>query len=94
MNEKNRAIREHNAKCAAQERAWNAAWENWKNSIFLHSFQEDINGQLSRIFDAVFETIKQVNAELFSDAKSVEQEESSKMNELEQLIARRKDEYR
>ena len=38
MNQKNRAIREHNAKCAAQERAWNAAWENWKNSIFLHSF--------------------------------------------------------
>ena len=94
MNQKNRAIREHNAKCAAQERAWNAAWENWKNSIFLHSFQEDINGQLSRIFDSVFETIKQVNAELFSTAKSVEQEESSKMNELEQLIARRKDEYR
>ena len=94
MNQKNRAIREHNAKCAAQERAWNAAWENWKNSIFLHSFQEDINGQLSRIFDAVFETIKQVNSELFSNAKSVEQEESSKMNELEQLIARRKDEYR
>lgn len=94
MNQKNRAIREHNAKCAAQERAWNAAWENWKNSIFLHSFQEDINGQLSRIFDSVFETIKQVNSELFSASKSVEQEESSKMNELEQLIARRKEEYR
>lgn len=91
---KNQAIIEHNKKCAEQEKAWNEAWQNWQNSIFLHSFQEDINGQLSRIFDSVFECIKQVSSEEFVATKVVEQEESSNINELEQLIARRKDEYR
>ena len=91
---KNAAILEHNKKCAEQEKAWNEAWLNWQNSIFLHSFQEDINGQLSRVFDSVFECIKQVSAAEFTESKAIEQEESSNINELEQLIARRKDEYR
>ena len=90
----NRDAIEHNKKVAKQEKAWADSWQNWQDSIFLHSFQEDINGQLSRIFDAVFETIKQVNKETFQTEHVVEQEESSKMNELEQLISRRKDEYR
>lgn len=84
----------HNRKCEEQERAWNSAWNNWQNTIFLHSFQENINGQISRIYDSVFECIKQVNQELFSDQKSMEQQESQSLNELEQLIARRKDDYR
>lgn len=91
---KNDAVNEHNQKCAEQERAWANAWSNWQNSIFVHSFQEDINGQLSRIYDSVFECIKQVSAEEFAASKVVEQEESSKINELEELIARRKEEYR
>lgn len=88
------AILEHNKKCEEQEKAWNAAWSNWETSIFLHSFQEDINGQLSRVYDSVFECIKQVNSEEFVDTKKTEQEENFNINELEQLIARRKDEYR
>lgn len=88
------ALQAHNQKCAEQERAWADAWNNWEDSIFMHSFQENINGQISRIYDAVFECIKQLNAELFSEKASVEQQESQSMNELEQLIARRKDDYR
>ena len=88
------ALQKHNQKCAAQEIAWNAAWNNWENSIFLHSFQESVNGQISRIYDAVFECIKQLNEEMFSQKASEEQQESQSMNELEQLIARRKDDYR
>lgn len=84
----------HNRKCEEQERAWNNAWNNWQNTIFLHSFQENVNGQISRIYDSVFECIKQVNQELFSNQKSMEQQESQSLNELEQLIARRKDDYR
>lgn len=93
-NMKNKAISEHNKKCAEMEREWAAAWQNWQNSIFLYAFQEDVNGQLSRVFDAVFECIKQVNGEMFAATKVIEEEESSNINELEQLIARRKDEYR
>lgn len=89
-----KAIREHNQKCQEQEKAWNAAWTNWQNSIFLHSFQEDINGHLSRIFDSVFDCIKQVSDEEFKGRVSKEQEDSNNMNELEQLIARRKEDYR
>ena len=88
------ALEKNNRNCAAQEIAWNQAWNNWENSIFVHSFQENVNGQISRIYDAVFECIKQLNEELFSQKESAEQEESQSMNELEQLIARRKDSYR
>lgn len=84
----------HNKKCEEQLRAWNKAWAEWKDSIFVHSFQEDTNGQLSRIFDSVYECIKQVSNEEFASVKSVEQEDTSNINDLEQLIARRKDEYR
>lgn len=85
---------DHNLKCEEQEKVWRDAWDHWQNSIFLHSFQENINGQISRIYDSVFECIKQLNKELFSENISTEQQESKSLNELEQMIARRKDEYR
>lgn len=88
------ALLEHNRNCDRQEIAWSDAWNNWENSIFLHSFQESVNGQISRIYDAAFECVKQINDELFSQQKSVEESESRSMNELEQLISRRKDNYR
>lgn len=88
------ALRKHNKKCDEQERKWDAAWSNWENSIFLHSFQENVNGQISRIYDAVFECIKQLNGELFSQQECSEDNESRSMNELEELINRRKEVYR
>lgn len=87
-------LQRHNSKCAQQEKAWTAAWDNWEDSIFLHSFQENINGQISRIYDAVFECIKQLNEEMFAQKAPAEQQESRSMNEMEQQIARRKDDYR
>lgn len=87
-------LQAHNKKCQEQEKAWNKAWNNWEESIFLHSFQENINGQISRIYDSVYECIKQLNQELFAQQAAGEQQESQSMNELEQMIARRKDDYR
>lgn len=88
-------IKKYNLECMKQEAAWNAAWVNWQNTIFLHAFQEDINGHLSRIFDSVSACIKQISQEEFKDAvASVEEDTSANMNELEQLINRRKAEYR
>lgn len=92
--EKLKELKRHNAACAKQEKAWTQAWDNWENSIFLHSFQESTNGQISRIYDAAFECIKQLNEELFAKQASEEQQESQSMNELEQMIARRRDDYR
>lgn len=86
-------LRQHNRKCAEQEEAWNTAWDNWQQNIFTHSFQEDINGEISRIFDSVFDCIQQLNNALFKGQASTQQDAQS-MNELEQLISRRKDEYR
>ena len=60
----------------------------------IHSFQENVNGQISRIYDAVFECIKQLNGELFTQQESAVDEESQTMNELEELINRRKATYR
>lgn len=87
------SIEAHNKKCAEQREKWETAWENWSNSIFVHSFQEDINGQLSRIFEAVYECIKQVSNETLKVQPVDVQEDNHNMNELEQLIARRKSDY-
>ena len=88
-----RSIEEHNKRCAEQKKKWEEAWENWSNSIFVHSFQEDINGHLSRIFEAVYECIKQVSNETLKVQPVDVQEDNHNMNELEQLIARRKADY-
>ncbi|MGN1277566.1 MAG: zinc-ribbon domain-containing protein [Floccifex sp.] len=85
---------DHNKKCDEQRKKWNKAWEDWENSVFLHSFQEEVNGQVSRIYDSVFASIKQVSDELFNTNKTNEETEVMKMNELEQMINRRKDEYK
>ncbi len=86
-------IREYNAKCAAQLKAWNQAWDDWEETSFRYSFQETTNGELSRIFESVKGCIKQVNKEIFGEKKAVE-EEKTNMNELEQMIARRRDDLR
>ena len=65
-----------------------------ETEVFIHSFQESTHGQVTRIYQAVFESIKQVNTELFSNAIPVDEREETKMGELEQQIARRKKSYR
>lgn len=87
-------IFEYNKKCDEQVKLWNEAWDNWKKSIFLHSFQEDINGQLSRIFDSVYSSINQLNDEKFKDKKVLDVQDASGMNEMEELISRKREEYR
>lgn len=91
---KNKSILEYNKKCEEMEKAWEDAWINWQESIFIHSFQEDINGQVSRIYDSVFECVKQVNDGLFNAKEVVEVSESTSINDLESIIERRKQEYR
>ena len=90
----NQSVIDYNRKCERMEKEWEEAWSNWQDRIFIHSFQEDINGQVSRIYDSVFECIKQVNDELFNAKEVVEVSENVSINELESCIARRKDEYR
>lgn len=85
---------DHNKKVEIEELAWEKAWSEWSKTNFMHSFQEDINGQLSRVFDAVFSCIKQVSEEQLKVDLIMEDSEKSDLNELEQLIARRKEEYR
>jgi len=86
-------ITEHNRKVTSQIKAWNRAWTKWEENNFQYSFQECINGELSRICDAVFDCIKQVSAEVFAVTAETEDDKCN-MNELEQLIARRKEEYK
>lgn len=87
-------ITKHNRHCEEQERAWDAAWSNWQKSIFLYSFQEDTDGELTRIYDAAIRTIKQTAKELLEAKETLEEDDRSDMNELEQMIARHKEEYR
>lgn len=91
---KKKKVDEYNKKCEEELKAWNDAWDNWRTSIFLHSFQEDVNGQLSRIFDSVFASINQINEVKFKGRKTLEEQDSSNLNELEQIISRKQLEYR
>lgn len=93
-SQKLKELQEHNERCKRQEYEWNKAWDNWETTIFAHSFQESVFGEVGRIYDAIFECIKQLNEELFKKEESVLQEDSKSMNELEELISRRKQAYR
>ena len=73
----------HNEQCIREEIAWNKAWQDWRNTNFIHAFQEITNGNLSRIYDAVFETVKQVSNEIFKDTQQEIQTEVTNMNTLE-----------
>ena len=81
----------HNAKCKEQEKAWYSAWAKWENSILAHAFQEDVNGRLSRIFDAVFGCIEQVNEAKFGAGALEAEHEKIRLNEIEELVARQRD---
>ena len=83
-----------NAQCDEQKIAYNKAWKDWEDTVFLHSFQESTNGKISRIYQAVFECIKQVNAELFKDIETQEEREDTSMSELRQQISSLKERYR
>jgi hypothetical protein len=87
-------ILEHNKKVDEEIRLWNQAWDNWENSVFVHSFQEASNGQVTRVYQAVFDCMRQVNDELFSDVVASEEKDDNSMSDLRAQIAHRKDTYR
>ena len=86
--------KEHNKKVAKQVEAWDKAWSDWEDSVFIHSFQETTHGQVSRIYQAVFDCIRQVNEELFQTESTVDEREDTSMSTIEAQIARRKESYR
>ena len=89
-----RKAKQYNAECEQQKIAYNKAWKDWEDTVFLHSFQESTNGKISRIFQAVFECIKQVNAEQFKDIETIEERDDTSMIELRDQIASLKESYR
>ena len=89
-----REVTEFNAKCDQQRAAYNRAWKDWEDTVFIHSFQESTNGKISRIYQAVFESIKQVNAEQFKDIESTVEQTDTSMAELRQQISSLKESYR
>ena len=93
---KNKAneVLKYNAQCDREMAEWNGAWNKWQNSIFIHSFQEDANGQLSRIYDSVHTTINQLNELKYKDRKTMEDRDKNEMAELESMIKIKQQEYR
>ena len=85
---------EHNKQVDKDIREWNRIWDEWERKSLMCSFQEDSNGQLTRIFDAVYDTVRQVSAELIKGKIVNSEVEKSDLNDLEQLVSRRRNEYR
>ena len=84
----------HNKQVDKDIKEWNRIWDEWERKSLMCSFQEDSNGQLSRIFDAVYDTVKQVSAELIKGKVVSSEVEKNDLNDLEQLVSRRRNEYR
>ncbi len=87
-------VLKYNAQCDREEAELNRAWDRWRNSIFIYSFQEDVNGQLSRIYDSVHTTINQLNDVKYKDRKTMEDRDKNEMAELENMIRIKQQEYR
>ena len=88
------SLESHNRNVELAELRWNNAWDEWQKSIFNYAYQEDVDGIVGRIYDSVATSVKQVCDENFKVKKVNEKEENSSMNELEQMILRRKEEYK
>lgn len=88
------SLESHNRNVELQQQRWESAWNEWQKNIFAYAFQEDVNGIIGRIYDSVAACVKQVCDENFKVQKVKETEENTSMNELEQMISRRKDEYK
>lgn len=94
LNSNRASAIEHNKQVDKDIREWNRIWDEWERKSLMCSFQEDSNGQLSRIFDAVYDTVKQVSAELIKGKVVSSEVEKNDLNDLEQLVSRRRNEYR
>ena len=94
LNSNRASAIEHNKQVDKDIREWNRIWDEWEGKSLMCSFQEDSNGQLSRIFDAVYDTVKQVSAELIKGKVVSSEVEKNDLNDLEQLVSRRRNEYR
>lgn len=92
--QKIKEVNEHNKRCDEQLAAYNKAWKDWEDTVFLHSFQESTNGKITRIYQAVFESIKQVNAEQFKDVEPTDERVDTSMAEMRQQISSLKESYR
>lgn len=93
MSERKSAIA-HNEQVDKDIAEWNRIWTEWENKSLLCSFQEDTSGRLSRVFDAVYDSVKQVSAELIKGKVVNAEVEKNDLNDLEQLVSRRREEYR
>lgn len=81
------SVQSENETVKNQLNRWNAAWDSWYADRLYASFQEDINGELSRIHDSVFSCIKQVNDDLFNDKQHLHEEsEQVSINDMEELF--------
>lgn len=87
-------VLKYNAQCDREAAELSRAWTRWQNSIFIHSFQEDVNGQLSRIYDSVHTTINQLNDVKYKGRKTMEDRDKNEMAELENMIKIKQQEYR
>lgn len=71
-------------------RAWDKAWQNWEDTVLNHAFLENVDGQASRIFESVYTCIKMVSGEMLGAKKVSEQIETVKPNEIEAMVAMKK----
>lgn len=89
-----KAAKEHNDKVDKQILAWNKAWDEWEQTSMNHAYDETINGQVTRVYLAVFDTMRQVNEDIFQQTSLEEKSEDTSLAQMSDVISRRRESLR
>ena len=76
-----------------EEQLWFDAWSNWEKLVFFRAFQDPSDGQVSRVYQTVFDCIRQLNDELFRGVQMHEERDDASSHELMQSIEAHKENY-
>ena len=89
-----KSLKSYNEQVTDEIRVWNNAWINYERTVFQSAFQEEMQGEIGRIRHAALESINQVCDEEFKAPPVIKEDESTSMAELEQLVLKKKKDYK
>ena len=76
--------RAHNKKCEEEAREYALAWRNWEDFVLVYGYQDEIDGKVARLNDAISDCIKQTSEKLLKSAPVATEVEQFSYAELSQ----------
>ena len=82
--------RKHNARCREEAEAYVEAWDNWSDFVLAYEYEDEIDGGVGRLNDAVSDCIKQVSERLLKSAPVSHETSAQSLAEISQLVRSKK----